>query len=196
MKNSTGSMVGALLAASCLTAGGFAAAQDVTPPTAAGAAAPSAATAPPTVPAAAAAPGTTNQHPAASVPSAAAKRAAHLDAGEPRAQASDARAQAGEPRAAAEPHGSDRVDLDATTVTGNQELPKVMYIVPWKKSDIGDLAGKPMNSLLDEVLAPVDRDVFRREVKYYDAVHADVTQNGATPPGASQPVNPAQQVEK
>ena len=59
-----------------------------------------------------------------------------------------------------------------------------------------DLAGKPMNSLLDEVLAPVDREVFRREVKYYDAVHADVTQNGATPPGASQPVNPAQQVEK
>jgi hypothetical protein len=68
---------------------------------------------------------------------------------------------------------TDRVDLDTTTVTGNQELPKVMYIVPWKKSDIGDLAGKPMNSLLDEVLAPVDRDVFRREVRYYDAVKSD-----------------------
>jgi hypothetical protein len=73
-------------------------------------------------------------------------------------------------------------------VTGNQELPKVMYIVPWKKSDIGDLAGKPMNSLLDEVLAPVDRDVFRREVKYYDAVKADAA------PGAK--AEPAPQVEK
>jgi hypothetical protein len=86
--------------------------------------------------------------------------------------------------------GTDRVDLDTTTVTGNQELPKVMYIVPWKKSDIGDLAGKPMNSLLDEVLAPVDRDVFRREVRYYDAVKSDPGKNGA-PAGV-----PAKQVEK
>ena len=56
------------------------------------------------------------------------------------------------------------------TVTGDQEQPKVMYIVPWKKSDIGDLSGKPMHSLLDEALAPVDRDEFKREVVYYQAV--------------------------
>lgn len=79
---------------------------------------------------------------------------------------------------------SDRVDLETSTVTGNQELPKVMYIVPWKKSEIGDLAGRPMNSLLDEVLAPVDRDVFRREVTYYDAVKAEAAPSG-TPVGGS-----------
>jgi hypothetical protein len=56
-----------------------------------------------------------------------------------------------------------------------------MYVVPWKKSDIGDLSGKPMNSLLDEALAPVDRDEFRREVAYYDAVRADTSQSGASP---------------
>jgi len=66
----------------------------------------------------------------------------------------------------------DRVDLDATQITGNRELPRVLYIVPWKRSDLGDLAGKPVNSLLDEVLAPVDRDVFRRETRYFDAVSA------------------------
>jgi hypothetical protein len=59
-----------------------------------------------------------------------------------------------------------------------------MYIVPWKKSEIGDLAGRPMNSLLDEVLAPVDRDVFRREVTYYDAVKAEASQPGVPPTGA------------
>jgi hypothetical protein len=77
------------------------------------------------------------------------------------------------------------VDLDTTTVTGNRELPKVMYVVPWKKSDIGDLTGKPMNSLLDEVLAPVDRDVFRREVSYFHAVSAPSAQISApaAPPG-------------
>jgi len=82
---------------------------------------------------------------------------------------------------------SDRVDLDTETVTGNQELPKVMYIVPWKKSEIGDLAGRPMNSLLDEVLAPVDRDVFRREVTYYDAVKAEAAPTGGPAGGSGKP---------
>jgi hypothetical protein len=71
------------------------------------------------------------------------------------------------------------LELQTATVTGDREQPKVMYIVPWKKSDIGDLSGKPMNSLLDEALAPVDRDEFRREVVYYQAVRADASQNGA-----------------
>jgi hypothetical protein len=74
----------------------------------------------------------------------------------------------------------DRLDLGTATVTGDREQPKVMYIVPWKKSDIGDMGGKPMNSLLDEVLAPVDREVFRRQVDYYGVIKADASQNGAS----------------
>jgi len=69
----------------------------------------------------------------------------------------------------------DRLQLDTTQITGNQELPKVLYIVPWKRSDLGDLLGKPANSLLDEVLEPVDRDVFKRENRYYDALKPDAT---------------------
>jgi hypothetical protein len=66
--------------------------------------------------------------------------------------------------------GADRLELDPTDITGNRELPKVLYIVPWKRSDLGDLVGKPVNSLLDDVLQPLDRDVFRRENRYYDAL--------------------------
>jgi hypothetical protein len=76
----------------------------------------------------------------------------------------------------------DRLELDATQITGNRELPKVLYIVPWKRSDLGDLVGKPVNSLLDEVLAPVDRDVFKRENRYYDALQPDA---GAAAPAAA-----------
>ena len=64
----------------------------------------------------------------------------------------------------------DEIDLDRTRITGNQELPKVLYIVPWKKSDLGDLVGRPVNTLLDEVLAPLDREVFIRQVTYFDDV--------------------------
>jgi len=79
----------------------------------------------------------------------------------------------------------DTIQLDTTDITGNRELPKVLYIVPWKRSDLGDLVGKPANSLLDEVLAPVDRDVFKRENRYYDALKPDAA--GAPGPGTAGP---------
>ncbi len=100
--------------------------------------------------------------------------------------AAPARAAAAGAAAAKTPAKIDRLDLGTATVTGDREQPKVMYIVPWKRSDIGDLAGKPMNSLVDEILAPVDRDVFKREVVYYRAVQADASQNGAVPKPAPQ----------
>jgi hypothetical protein len=67
---------------------------------------------------------------------------------------------------------SDRIDLGTTQISGNRELPKVMYVVPWRRADPGDFAGRPPNSLLDEALTPVDRDVFRRQNSYYGAVRA------------------------
>ena len=73
----------------------------------------------------------------------------------------------------------DSLQLDTTQITGNRELPKVLYIVPWKRSDLGDLVGKPVNSLLDEVLAPVDRDVFKRQNRYYDALKPDAAKDAA-----------------
>jgi hypothetical protein len=119
---------------------------------------------------------------------------AQAEAGEPRANTSKSASAAAGTRSNAAPGqkvagASDRLELGTATVTGDREQPKVMYIVPWKKSDIGDLAGKPMNSLVDEILAPVDRDVFKREVVYYKAVQADTSQNGA-------PGRPSDQGEK
>jgi hypothetical protein len=64
-------------------------------------------------------------------------------------------------------HAQDRADIDRTQIIGNRELPKVLYIVPWKKPLPGDMNGKPVDSILDEALAPVDRDVFRRQVRYH-----------------------------
>jgi hypothetical protein len=66
----------------------------------------------------------------------------------------------------------DRADIDRTQIIGNRELPKVLYIVPWKKPLPGELAGRPLQSVLDEALAPVDRDVFRRQVNYHGQIEA------------------------
>ncbi|MDP9065067.1 MAG: hypothetical protein M3O06_04270 [Pseudomonadota bacterium] len=103
---------------------------------------------------------------------------AQSEAGEPRAHADAPAAPRAAPRPKAAKAAADRLDLNTATVTGDREQPKVMYIVPWKRSDIGELSGKPMNSLLDEVLAPVDRDVFKRVVTYYDAVNTPPSPQG------------------
>jgi len=73
----------------------------------------------------------------------------------------------------------DRLELGTTSITGNQELPKVMYVVPWKKAELGDLSGRPARSLIDEILAPVDRDVFRREVGYFETLSEEIAGSAA-----------------
>jgi hypothetical protein len=60
----------------------------------------------------------------------------------------------------------DRAVIDPTVILGNRELPKVLYIVPWKKPLVGELSGRPLVSVVDEALAPIDRDVFRRQLQY------------------------------
>ena len=79
---------------------------------------------------------------------------------------------------AAAPAAQDKIELEATQITGNRELPRVLYVVPWKRADLGDMASKPVSSLMDDVLAPVDRDVFRRQNRYYQALKPDATGTG------------------
>jgi hypothetical protein len=62
------------------------------------------------------------------------------------------------------------VQLDGMSVTGNRELPKSLYIVPWKAPLPGEFAGRPPDSLIDDPLAPLDRAVFLRELEYHDAL--------------------------
>src|SRR5258705_6753654 len=87
---------------------------------------------------------------------------------------------------AAASRADDRATIDRTQIIGNRELPKVLYIVPWKKPVAGDLSGPPAESVLDEALAPVDRDVFRRQVHYDGLI-----QPGAVVRSTEQTVQPA-----
>lgn len=65
----------------------------------------------------------------------------------------------------------DRLELDKANIQGASELPKVLYIVPWKKAEIGDKPVK-VNRIVDEVLAPVDRDILRRQINFHEQSQA------------------------
>ena len=92
---------------------------------------------------------------------------------------------------AATAQAQDRADIDRTQIIGNRELPKVLYIVPWKKPLPGQLSGRPVKSVLDEALAPVDREVFRRQVVYNTQVQARDATTAVVPATPTLPATPS-----
>ena len=57
-------------------------------------------------------------------------------------------------------------ELSGMSIVGNDEAPKSLYIVPWKSSEIG--VETILDTMLNEDDVPVDRDVFRRHLKFYE----------------------------
>lgn len=103
----------------------------------------------------------------------------------PLARAPQDSAQPGAAARDAGAHSVDRIELGTTQISGNRELPKLMYIVPWQHPEIGQFAGRPPNSLVDEALAPVDRAVFERQNSYYAALQAAAKQSAPSPVAGS-----------
>jgi hypothetical protein len=56
--------------------------------------------------------------------------------------------------------------MSGMSILGNEEAPKSLVIVPWKSSELGAELG--LSNTLDDRAQPVDRDVFMRELSYYD----------------------------
>ena len=80
-------------------------------------------------------------------------------------RAGDAKSDAGaEPREAAPPGGD--VKMSGMSILGNEDAPKSLVIVPWKSSQLADMPS--VSRLLDSATQPVDRDVFMRELTYYE----------------------------
>ncbi len=63
------------------------------------------------------------------------------------------------------------VDIEGTSIIGNRELPKVLYIVPWKKSQLPDMESLPIDRLVDEALAPIERKEFQRQINFHEQLN-------------------------
>ena len=68
-------------------------------------------------------------------------------------------------QAVASEEQSETKELSGMSIVGNDEAPKSLYIVPWKSSEIG--AEISLDSMLNEEDVPVDRDVFKRQLRFY-----------------------------
>lgn len=56
--------------------------------------------------------------------------------------------------------------MSGMSILGNEEAPKSLVIVPWKSSEIGDDIS--LTDTLDDRARPVDKEVFLRELSYYE----------------------------
>ena len=68
-------------------------------------------------------------------------------------------------REAADPADKGDKKLSGMSILGNDDAPKALVIVPWKSSALGDALD--VSRALDDGRQPVDRDVFQRELDYY-----------------------------
>ena len=62
---------------------------------------------------------------------------------------------------------SEAKELSGMSIVGNDDAPKSLYIVPWKSSEVG--VETSLKTMLNEGDVPVDRDVFKRQIGFYQA---------------------------
>jgi hypothetical protein len=70
-----------------------------------------------------------------------------------------------------------RLEMEGTSIIGNKELPKVLYIVPWKSTETVDFPSPPIESIMDQTLKPLERNAFRRQIRYHDAIFSTSAAN-------------------
>lgn len=57
------------------------------------------------------------------------------------------------------------------SILGNEEAPKSLVIIPWKSSEMGDAIS--LSDTLDDRATPVDKEVFLRELRFYEIRSAE-----------------------
>ena len=63
--------------------------------------------------------------------------------------------------------------MSGMSILGNEEAPKSLVIVPWKSSELGEDIN--LSDTLDDRARPVDKEVFLRELSYYEIRSGDLT---------------------
>lgn len=66
-------------------------------------------------------------------------------------------------------HAAEQADMEGITITGNKELPNILYVISWKSPELPPVADIPLESLIENALEPLDRRSVLREEQYYNA---------------------------
>ncbi len=64
-----------------------------------------------------------------------------------------------------------KLEMKGTAIIGNKELPRVLYIIPWKSAQPVALTTPPFRSVLDEPFTTVERSSFKRKLELYQSLY-------------------------
>ena len=73
-------------------------------------------------------------------------------------------------------YAEENSEVTGTTIIGTKEAPTMLNVVPWKGKELSadpwDIRPSPAQSVLEESLQPIDRDVLRREIEYFNLIQS------------------------
>lgn len=61
------------------------------------------------------------------------------------------------------------VTIEGTRIRGDQEVPTVMYLVPWQPPEVDELRAPDEQLMVEQTFAPLERYEFQRLVRYHEA---------------------------
>ena len=74
----------------------------------------------------------------------------------------------------------DTLEMEGTAIIGNKELPKVLYIVPWKSPQRIDITTPAISSIMDQALTPIDRRSFNRKIRYHKILFTELSEDNSS----------------
>ncbi len=67
----------------------------------------------------------------------------------------------------------DVIESEGARIIGDSDLPKALYIVPWKKPPLPTLSSRPIKPFVDDALSSATREGLLEEIKYHELFHPD-----------------------
>ena len=67
----------------------------------------------------------------------------------------------------------ERIQMEGVEIIGSQELPRVLYIVPWQTAERFEIDSPPISSIMERRLMPLEPAAFRRKVYYHEAIFSN-----------------------
>ncbi|MDO6440622.1 MULTISPECIES: hypothetical protein [unclassified Marinobacter] len=65
------------------------------------------------------------------------------------------------------------VTIEGTRIRGDQEVPTVMYIVPWQPPEVDELRAPDEQLMVEQAFSPLERYEFQRLVRYHEAFSSE-----------------------
>ena len=69
----------------------------------------------------------------------------------------------------------DVVESEGTRIIGDSDMPKSLYIVPWKKPALPILSSRPVTPFVNDALSLINRESLAAQIKYNELIQFDAS---------------------